>query len=437
MTVPSESPYNDQIIRKITLRIIPFILILYMVNFIDRVNLGFAALTMNQDLGITPVVFGLVSGVFFVGYILFEYPSNRVMERVGAKIWIPRILITWGLVVVLLSLARSAFDVGLLRLLLGIAEAGFYPGIVLYLSYWFPSRDLARCLSYLYAAQIVAVIIGAPLSTMILDNISWFGLASWRWLFILEGLPAIILGFVAYRYLINHPEEAPWLHPQEKTWLTGVIRAEHESEGVPTKKSLSFFYTKVWFHRLWLAFFLEMCAGYAIVFWLPQIIHSFHITASHTMTGLLSTIPYIGALCAMILWARHSDKTGERKYHLIIPWICAAIGLFCDAWMKDPVFSLFFLTIATMGIYAGIPVFWAYVTDRMKRIDASGGIALVNATATLGGFVGPTLMGLFVSASGDVDAVTALVTFSGFMVLSALLMAWEFSGKGDREKTAE
>ncbi|WP_319579034.1 MFS transporter [uncultured Methanospirillum sp.] len=427
----SEVQYDDKVIRKITLHILPFILILYIINYIDRVNLGFAALTMNQDLGITPVIFGLASGVFFIGYIICEYPSNRMMERVGAKIWIPRILISWGIVVVLLSLARSAYDVGALRLLLGAAEAGFYPGIVLYLSFWFPSRELGRSLSYLYAAQIVALIIGAPLSTLILDHVTWLGLASWRWVFILEGVPAIILGIIAYRYIINRPEDAPWLSTEEKTSLVSTLRAERESKGVPARRTLSFFFGQIWFHRIWVAYFFEMCAGYAIIFWLPQIIRSFHFNSSNTETGLISSIPYVFALIGMFLWAKHSDRTGERKYHLYIPWICASIGLFVDAFVKDPISSLVFLTVAMTGLYAAIPVFWAIVTDRMKQIDASGGIALVNALATIGGFIGPSLMGFFVSSSGEIDAVPALFTFSGFLLLSVVLMAWEFHAMGN------
>lgn len=420
------SAYGDCVVEKVIRHLIPFILILYIVNYIDRVNLGFAALTMNPDLGITPVIFGLVSGIFFIGYVFFEYPSNRMMERVGAKLWIPRILLSWGLVVVLLSLARSAFDVGALRLLLGIAEAGFYPGIIFYLSLWLRSRDLARCMSYMYAAQIVALIIGTPVSTFILDNISWMDLASWRWLFILEGIPAILLSIVAYYYLTNRPEDATWLKADEREWLVKTVAAERESGGVPGKKGLWYFFGQLWFHRLWIAFFLEMSAGYAIVFWLPQIVHSFQFNSSHTITDCLSVVPYVGALICMLLWARHSDKTGERKYHMIIPWILAAVGFFGDACTKDPVIALAFLTLATIGLFSGVPVFWAAVTQRMSRIDASGGIALVNALGTLGGFVGPFLMGIFIAGSGEMNGALALVTFGGFMVLSVLLLLWEF-----------
>ncbi len=412
--------------KKVIRHLIPFILVMYMVNYIDRVNLGFAALTMNQDLGITPVMFGLVSGIFFIGYVFFEYPSNRMMERFGARIWIPRILLSWGTVVVLLSLAGSAFDVGVLRFLLGLAEAGFYPGIVFYLSLWLREKDLAKCMSYLFAAQIIAVIIGAPLSTLILDNVTWMGIASWRWLFILEGIPAIILGGAAYLYLTDRPQDAGWLEADEREWLVRTVTAEHEAEGIPVKRTLSYFFRQLSFNRLWIAFFFEMCAGYAIVFWLPQIVDSFRFNTSHTAIGFITAVPYTGALFAMLLWARHSDHTGERKLHLVLPWIVAAVGLFGEACVTDPVQSLGFLTLALMGLYAGVPVFWAIVTERMRRIDGSGGIALVNALGTLGGFVGPFMMGFFVAENGGIHTGSVLAVFGGLMLVSVLLMLWDF-----------
>jgi ACS family tartrate transporter-like MFS transporter len=415
--------------EKVILHLIPFILVMYIVNYIDRVNLGFAALTMNPDLGITPVIFGLVSGIFFIGYVFFEYPSNRVMERVGAKFWIPRILLSWGIVVVLLSLARSAFDVGALRFLLGLAEAGFYPGIVFYLSLWLRSKDLAKCMSYLYAAQIIAVIIGAPLSTFIIDNVNWIGLSSWRWLFILEGIPALILGVIAYFYLTNRPEEAKWLEADEREWLVKTVTAEREAGGTPIQRTLGYFFRQLSFNRIWIAFFFEMTAAYAIVCWLPQIVDSFSFNSSHTAVGFITAVPYLGALVAMLLWARHSDTTGERKFHLVIPWIVAAVGLFGEACVTDPVLSLAFLTLALMGLYAGVPVFWAIVTERMRCIDGSGGIALVNALGTLGGFAGPFMMGFFVAGSGVIHTGSILAIFGGFMLVSVLLMLWDFRSK--------
>jgi ACS family tartrate transporter-like MFS transporter len=418
--------YGDRVIRKVIHRIFPLILILYIVNYIDRVNLGFASLTMNADLGITPIVFGLVSGIFFIGYLIFEYPSNRLMERYGARIWISRIILSWGIVVIILAFARSAFDVGVLRFLLGIAEAGFYPGIVFYFSLWLRSRDLARCMSYLYAAQIVAIIIGAPISTFIIDHISWMDIASWRWLFILEGIPAIILCVISYLYLTNRPEEAHWLQPEEREWLAKTVKDEREAHGSPDRKTLAYFFSKLWFDRLWIAFFFEMACGYTIVFWLPQIIHSFDLSSSHTMIGFLTAIPYTGALVCMLLWARHSDKTGERKYHMIIPWTAAAAGFLLCAFSTDPTLSLAALTLAAIGMYSGIPVFWAIVTDRMRRVDGSGGIALVNALGTIGGFVGPFLLGFFVAGNGQLNAVPAMTTFCGFMIAAVLLLAWDF-----------
>ncbi|MCK9581283.1 MAG: MFS transporter [Methanoregula sp.] len=429
----ADREYGNRIMKTVIWHLFPLILILYIVNYIDRVNLGFAALTMNADLGITPVVFGLVSGIFFIGYVIFEYPSNRLMERYGAKIWISRIILSWGIVVILLAFARSAFDVAVLRLLLGIAEAGFYPGIVFYLSLWLRGRDLARCMSYLYAAQIIAIIIGAPLSTLILDHAMWLDISGWRWLFILEGVPAIILCIVTFRYLTNRPEDASWLGEKERAWLIRTVKAERESHGTPVRRTPAYFLSRTWFNRLWIAFFCEMACGYAIVFWLPQIIHSLSDGDSHTMTGLLIAVPYICALACMLLCAWHSDRTSERKYHLIIPWSAAAAGFFLSAIASDPAIALVSLTLSAAGMYAGVPVFWAIVTDRVRKIDGSGGIALVNALGTLGGFVGPFLMGIFIADSGTAAPGPAMLVFCGFMLVAVMLTLWHFRDNGTVE----
>lgn len=428
----ADREYGNRVMKTVIWHLFPLILVLYIVNYIDRVNLGFAALTMNADLGITPVIFGLVSGIFFIGYVIFEYPSNRLMERYGARIWISRIIVSWGIVVVLLAFARSAFDVAVLRLLLGIAEAGFYPGIVFYLSLWLRGRDLARCMSYLYAAQIIAIIIGAPLSALILDHAAWLGLPGWRWLFILEGIPAIVLCIVTFRYLTNRPEEAAWLGDRERAWLIGTIKAERESCGTPVRRTPGYFLSRIWFNRLWMAFFCEMACGYAIVFWLPQIIHSLSGDSGHTVTGLLIAVPYIFALAGMLLWARHSDRTGERKYHLLLPWSVAAAGFLLSAIATGPVIALAALTMSAAGMYAGVPVFWAIVTDRVRKIDGSGGIALVNALGTLGGFVGPFLMGLFIAESDTAAPGSAMLVFCGLMLVAVILTLWHF-----RDGTAE
>lgn len=420
------SQESDRIIRKVFIHNLPLIFILYIVNYIDRVNLGFAALTMNSDLGITPVAFGIVSGVFFIGYIVFEYPSNRLMERLGARIWLPRILISWGLIVVLFSCVTSAFDFGILRFLLGLAEAGFYPGIVLYLSYWLRHQDMARALSYVLAAPMIALIIGAPVSTLILDHVNWFGIASWRWLFIIEGLPAIILGIVTFFYLNNSPSDAGWLSSDEKEWLDETIRKEKESDGKPEQKPLMFFFRQLGFHRLWIMYFLAMCSLYAIVFWLPQYVQSFQVTSSNLQIGLISAVPYVVAFFCMLIWAHHSDATKERKYHLIIPFACSALGFLGEVISSNPIHTLAFLSIAIAGLYSAFPVLWALVAERMSRVDASGGVALVSSLGCIGGFIGPFLMGVFVESSGAVDVVPAFITLAGFMVIAILLVQNDF-----------
>lgn len=294
---------------------------------------------------------------------------------------------------------------------------------------------MARVISYLFSAQIVAMILGAPISTMILDHASWFGISSWRWLFILEGLPAVVLGIIAFWMIQNSPAEVTWLSSSEKTWLIDNVQVERTNNPGSSRRSLTFFFSKMWFHRMWIAYFLEVCAGYSIIFWLPQIIHSLGFSGTNLEVGLVSAIPYVVALLCMLIWARHSDQTAERRYHLMIAWGCAAIGFFGDAIAPDALISLFFLILLTSGIYSGVPVFWAIVTERMNTLNASGGIALVNSLGTIGGFIGPSMMGLFVHTSGQVDAVPALLMFGCFMILSVLLITYNYHAKWDTPDT--
>ena len=328
-TVPSCAPLMrlaERTVRKVSLRLLPFLFLLYVVAFLDRVNFGYAALEMNSALGLSAEVFGFLSGIFFIGYLIFEIPSNMILQRIGARIWISRIIISWGIVVIVTAAATDAFQLAALRFILGVAEAGFFPGVILYITCWFRRQELARAVALFMTALAVSNIIGAPLSTWILDNIHWFGIAGWRWLFILEGLPALVLGVVTWFYLTDRPKDAAWLEPEEREWLTGVIAREN-AERAGTHHS---FRTVIRDLRIWHlgCIYCAMTIGlYGLGFWMPQIIRSLNPAFSNFEIGLVMTIPYLAALVSMIAWSAHSDRTGERVWHAAVPPLVGGIAL--------------------------------------------------------------------------------------------------------------
>lgn len=288
----SQVSFENRTMKKVMRRIIPFVFILYVIAFLDRVNLGYAALEMNKDLALAAEVFGLVSGIFFIGYFLFEVPSNILMDRIGARIWLARILITWGLIVVLTGWVQSAAHLYILRFLLGAAEAGAFPGILLYLTYWFRSKERARAVALFTMSVPVAGIISAPVSTWILDNITWFGMTGWRWIFIVEGIPAVILGIVTLFYLTDRPKDAKWLTEEEKTWLEGELKAEHEAKVKVNNYSKKEVFKNADVWMLGFAYFTSLVGMYALSFWMPSIIDSLSGTLSNTLIGLLAMIPF-------------------------------------------------------------------------------------------------------------------------------------------------
>lgn len=303
---------EKRVMRKITLRIVPFIMLLYFIAFLDRVNIGFAALTMNQDLGFSPTVFGLGAGIFFLGYFLFEVPSNLILHKVGARIWIARVMITWGLVSGCMAFVQGTTSFYILRFLLGVAEAGFFPGIILYLSYWFPAARRAQVTAIFMAAAPLSTALGSPVSAALLEMHGMLGYAGWQWLFVLEALPAVVLGIVVLFYLTDRPEKAHWLTDEERHWLQDTMQAEEQA------RVASHGHSSVWrgladrrVLALALVYFGTSAGLYTLGIWSPQIIHSFG--ASSLAIGFLNAIPAVTGVGGMILWARHSDRTGERS----------------------------------------------------------------------------------------------------------------------------
>jgi ACS family tartrate transporter-like MFS transporter len=405
--------------RKLRIRIIPYIILLFVVSFLDRVNLGYAALEMNKQLAITSQQFGLVAGIFFIGYFIFEIPSNVLMHKFGARIWIARILITWGIVSIATMFANSAMHLYILRFLLGVAEAGFFPGIILYMTYWFPSREHGRAFALFMCAMPISNIIGAPLSGFILDHVHWGNYAGWQWMFLLEGLPAVVFGILTYFILPNRPVDAKWLTSDERTWLTSELeREQNEKMRMQSGSKVSVFRDK----KVWLIsimFFCNVTGLYGIGFWMPQIVKGLSASLSNTMVGILVMIPYIVGGAAMILNGIHSDKTMERKYHLLIPPLVGAAGLVAMGFTHDPIISIVLLSIITAAIYCFAGVFWSMPNMFLTASTAAVGIALINSIGNLSGFVGPYIIGVLKDATGSVTS--GLYFVAGSLVLVPIL----------------
>lgn len=411
---------GERTTKKVFWRIIPFIFLLYIVAFLDRVNLGYAALDMNKDLALASSTFGLISGIFFFGYFLFEIPSNILLHKVGARKWIARIMVSWGIVVILTAWAQSATHLYILRFLLGVAEAGFFPGVILYITYWFRAKEQARAFALFMTALAASNIIGAPLSTWIMDTISWAGMPGWRWMFILEGIPAIIIGIITYYYLTDRPQEAKWLTKEEKEWLIQEIRHENEQKVGSKHHSARDVLTNPQVWRLSFIYLTLVIGLYGIGFWMPTIIKSFSSILTNTQVGLITMIPYIAAGICMILWARRSDRSGERRMHTALPPLLGALGLIGAGMTTNPYLSVIMMSIATIGIYSFFGPFWSLPAFFLTEVSAAVGIALINSIGNLGGFVGPYMIGYLNELTGNMEAGLYFLSFS--LIITSLLV---------------
>jgi len=415
--------YRPEVVAKVKKRIIPFLVLLYIIAFIDRANIGYAALEMNDDLGITSTQFGLIAGLFSIGYFLFEVPSNMLMRKVGARRWIARILVTWGLVATATGFVQNVPQLAAIRLLLGIAEAGFFPAVILYLSYWFPERDRARVVALFMVALPVATLIAGPLSGFILDNVFWLDLESWRWIFILQGLPAVFLGFISLKVIVDLPNKAKWLKPDEAQWLTDTL-AHEESVKVKNHAHIGFLRSLAGPRTLALAliYYSKSVAIYVLAFFTPAIVANLGDQMSNTLVGVLTAIPYGFAAVFMVWWAKHSDRKQERRWHVAIPLFTAATGLLLMIFVQDNiVLSLILLTIITVAVYSTYGPFWSLPSLFMTGAAAAVGMASINSIANLGGFVGPFGFGALEDATGSIylglSIVAAVLIISGILVV--------------------
>jgi len=413
--MPPERPPAETAVAALRRRLIPFLFLLYVVAYLDRVNIGFAALDMNRDLGFSATVYGLGSGIFFVSYTLLEVPSNLVLARVGARAWIGRIMLTWGLVSIAMAFVRDATSFYVLRFLLGAAEAGFFPGIIYYLTQWFPARERAHAIALFMTGTAIAGVIGGPLSSGLLLLDGALGLRGWQWLFVVEGIPAVLLAPIVWRRLDTRPAEAQWLTPAERTWLVDTLAAEAREAPPGARHDLAGAFRSGRLWRLALIYFCIVMAFYGVSFWLPQIVQALGAQASSTV-ALISSIPYVVAAIGMVFVGRHSDQSGERRWHVAGPALIGAAGFALAATLPASVsWSLAALSLAAFGIWGALGPFWALPTVFLQGSAAAGGIALVNAVGNIGGFVGPTIVGYARDTTGSFGA--------GLWVLAGVLLA--------------
>ena len=385
------------VLSKVRRRLIPFVFLLYIVAYLDRINVGFAALQMNAALGLSASAYGLGAGIFFVSYTVFEIPSNVVLARIGARLWIARIMITWGLVSSGMMLVQGAASFFVMRFLLGAAEAGFFPGIIFYLTQWFPARERARTIAAFMTASLTAGIVGGPVSGALLSMNGVGGLAGWQWLFLLEGLPAIVLGVIVLFYMTERPEDATWLPDAERAALVEALRRDGDAgpSGPAEAGGIRSVSGALASGRIWLlaiVYFTIPIALYAFGFWLPQIIRAAS-NGSDFQIGLLTAIPYVVGACGMIIVARHSDRTGERRWHIVCAALVGGGAFVVSAFVHGLAVSLAALSVAMLGLASMFGPFWAFATARLLGVGAAAAIALINSIGNTGGFVGPYVIG--------------------------------------------
>lgn len=398
---------------------IPLLLLLYIVAYLDRINISFAALTMNPALGITSAQFGVLAGIFFWGYFLFEVPSNLLLHKMGARVWIARILVTWGIVAACTGAVQNVQHLYIARFLLGITEAGFFPGIILYLTYWFPRREQAHMIALFAIALPISNIIGAPVSGFLLDHAHWSGIASWRWLLIIEGIPAILCGFLTLFALPSRPADAGFLDDSERAWIKAELERDGPRENVSVLRTLA--HPRIW--QLAAVQFGFDIGLYAMTFYMPQAMKAILAGRSNTLVGTLVLVPHLVGLAAMILISRHSDLKLERRYHSAIPLAGAGLALLLLYVTQTSPVSIVFWCAAAMGLYGFFGPFFSMPGEFLSGYAAASGIALINSVGNLGGFVGPSVVGAMASGKSGIYgglavAGTTLLVSAGLGLLS-------------------
>jgi ACS family tartrate transporter-like MFS transporter len=427
MDVRFTPEFQRRTIVKVSSRLLPLIVAAYLVAYIDRSNVAFAALTMNKDLGINAYMYGLGAGIFFLGYALFEVPSNIVLEKVGARRWIARIMITWGMISALMATTAGPISFLVLRFLLGVAEAGFFPGIILYFTYWFPDQYRARVISTLFIAVPLANAVASVVSGAILEMDGVLGLHGWQWVFVIEALPAVLLGFVVLRLMTDRPAVADWLNADEKDWLETQLQAERTRVEAAGRLSLMRALTDSRVLALALIYFASVIAGYGITFFLPQIVKG--LGHSNFVTGLLTAIPYVIGVIGLILWGHSSDRHKERRWHLIVASTTAAVGLAGTAFFTGSAWALVTMSVAAIGLYGSRPSFWPMPSLFLTGSAAAAGIALINSIGNLGGYIGPFVVGWIKQSTNSFEM--GVYFLAGCALSSALITYLTTRATGD------
>jgi len=410
---------GDRTLSKVRRRVLPLMVWLYFIAFLDRNNVGFAKLTMSEDIGLSATAYGLGAGIFFIGYAIFEVPSNAGMHRWGARKWIARILVTWGLIATAMALVQGETSFYIVRFLLGAAEAGFFPAVILYLTYWFPAAQRVAVLGLFILAQPLANALGAPVSGLLLKMDGVWGLQGWQWMYIIEGLPAIIMGFVVLVAVTDRPKDAMWLEPQERRWLQDTMDAEDAAksaggshsfmDGLKDPRAL-----------VYAALYFGLVMGiYGLSLWLPSIVKAMG-NLSTTQVGFIVPIPYLCAAAFVFFWSRHSDRTGERVGHATFSMLLGAAGLVASAFLlqASPVWAMVAICFCAMGIFSAISPFWELPSAALAGAAAAAGIALINSLGNLGGFVAPYAVGALIDRTGNAQA--GLFLLAGVLLVTAI-----------------
>ncbi|MFI9505200.1 MFS transporter [Nocardia sp. NPDC052566] len=411
-------------LRKVTIRLMPYLGLLYFINYLDRVNIGFAAPSgLKTDLGLTETAFGFASGVFFIGYLLLEVPSNLALHKFGARRWIARIMISWGIVASLMAFVPNGTVLYIARFALGVVEAGFFPGILLYLTYWFPQKQRAKFVALFLLAIPISTALGSTMSSLIIQyGNGVFGLAGWRFMFLVEGLPAILLAFVTWYYLTDRPEQASWLTQPEKDWLIAEIDAERAAVEQAEHWTLRRALTSPRVLGLALIYGGIVYGLYALGFFLPTIIKGFEqqygTHYSVIERGLINAIPYVFGAIVMVLWSRHGDRTGERSWHVALPALVGGLAIPVALYLGNPFAAMVAVTVCAVGVLAALPTFWALPGSFLSGAAAAGGIALINSIGNMSGFAAPYVTGWLKDVTGTQRAGLWVVGFC--MVGSAL-----------------
>lgn len=418
-----------RVMRKVTRRLIPFLIALYFINYLDRTNIGFAGPNgMNEALGLTATMFGLASGIFFVGYLLLEVPSNLALHKFGGRRWLARIIFSWGIVAALMAFVPNATWLYVLRFLLGVAEAGFFPGIILYMTYWFPKRARARATALFLLAIPLSTVVGAPLSAWLIESGNTFipGMAGWRFMFLVQGIPAILLGVACWFYLTDRPHQATWLDDEERQWL--MAEMDHEESQTaqryhyPLRRAL--LQPRIW--ALAFVYFGTVYGLYSMSFFLPTIIAGFSETFdtdySVMQVGLITAVPFAFAAGAMVLWSRHGDRTRERVWHVALPLFVGGAAIPIALYMNSPFATMLLVTVTCMCICSALPTFWPLPTMFLSGAAAAGGIALINSVGNASGFFAPYITGWLKDLTGTQNAgmwvIGVIMVAAGLTVLA-------------------